>query len=279
MVQTTDNAPEGRNDDGVSLTKVEAEYLTRRERRHTIPSCDFVVIGYDSSYSDDDVSTKRLTDPTHRKTTGTGDYPRMRANLIGGDADDPDRAIGLSGTEVTTSKASGRIGTLQWVAYPAPEPPKTTYRVTFRALARGVPTNVDDADEATEYVVDKFSYDGVEAPPEGERRIEDVPEKPASNADGVYSRLRALIDVPFVRTFADDRFDDTDEMVEYVRSNFGSRSWYDTLAYRDDLPDADSDANVKESNSFGSPSYVRENTRYIIEDVDVEEVGTHGGDQ
>ena len=278
MTHDTDTALQGRNDDGVSLTKVDAEYLTRHERRHVIPSCDFVVIGYDSSYSDDDVSTKRLVDPTHRKTTGTGDHPRMRANLMGADAD-ADRSIGLSGTQVTTSKSSGRIGTLLWVAYPAPEPPKTTYRITFRALAGNYSKAVDDVDEVTEYVVDHYSYDGIEAPPKGERRIEDVPVRPSFNDGGEpRAHRRALVDVPVVRTFADERFDDEDEMVEYVRSTYGSNmsSWYDTLAYRDDLPAVDSDANRKDRR-MGTPSYVRENTRYMVEDVTVEAIETHGG--
>jgi len=277
MNEHTDTPDDPGNDEGVSLTKVDVEYLTDFERRHTIPSCDFVTIGYDSSYSDDDVSTKRVENPNHRKTTGTGDSPRMRSNLVGKDADG-DRYIGLSGSTVRTDKSSGRIGTLLWVAYPAPEPPKTTYRVTFRALARGVPRNVD-VDAATEYVVDAYHHDDVEAPPEDERRVEDVPEKPALNNGGVQTRRRALIDVPVVRTFADERFDDVDEMVEHVRSTFGSSSssWYDTLAYRDELPDADSDAN-KRDRGMGSPSYVRENTRYMVEDVEVDVVDTHGGE-
>lgn len=276
MTHDTDTALQGRNDDGVSLTKVDVDYLTRHERREVIPSCDFVVIGYDSSYSDDDVSTKRVEDPNHRKTTGTGDAPRMRANLVGKDAD-AERYIGLSGTQVSTDKSSGRIGTLEWVAYPAPEPPKTTYRITFRALARGVPTNAD-VDAATEHVVDKYHYDDVEAPPEDERRVENVPEKPPLNDGDVRSRRRALIDVPVERTFADVRFEDVDEMVEYVRSTYGTSgsSWYDTLAYRDDLPDVGDDANVKEPRrGMGSPSYVRANTRYMVEDVTVDAVDEH----
>lgn len=269
MTHDTDTGLQARNDDGVSLTKVDAAYLTEHERRHVIPFCEYFVVGYDSSYSDADVSTKTVEDPNHRKTTGTGDAPRMRTNLIGADADG-DRYIGISGTTVETDKSSGRIGTLEWVAYPEPEPPKTTYRVTFRALARGVPTNVNDVDDATDRVVDKYHYDDVEAPPEDERRVEDVAEKPELNGDGVRSRRRALVDVPVERTFADARFDSVDDMVEHIRSTYGS-SRSATLAYRDELPDVDSDDNVVER-EFGSNSYVRANTRYMVEDVFVDVV-------
>lgn len=263
MVRTTTS-----DDTEESLTHVEVGDLTEHELREVIPSCDFVVVGYDSSYSDADVSRKTVDDPRH---VGSSFRTGVRGPLVGDDADD-DRQIGFGKGPIRTSKSAGRIGTTLFVEYPAPEPDKTRYTVTFRAFAGNYSKagDVDDpevVDTVTEYTVDKYSYDDVEAPPEDERRVEDIPVKPGRD------ERRALVDVPVTLTIADVDTTDRDEVVERARDRHQSTlsSWYHPLTRREDLPDVDGDANVHER-EYGSPSYVRENTRYMVEDVTVEAV-------
>jgi len=255
-----------------SLTHVDVADLTEHELRHVIPSCDFVVVGYDSSYSDADVSRKRVEDPEHDSNT----FRHLRGPITGTDADDPERGIGFGKGSIRTSKSSGRIGTTLFVEYPAPEPDKTRYTVTFRALAGdwSAPGDYDDPEyvkDLTESTVDKYSYDDVAMPPESERRIEDVPVSPDR------TETRMVVDVPVTLIVADVDTTDRDEVVERARDTHKSSlsSWYHPLTRREDLPDADSEENEGPStgpSGMGRTQYVRKNTRYMVEDVIVEAV-------
>lgn len=253
-----------------SLTHVDVEDLTEFELREVIPSCDFVVVGYDSSYSDADVSRKTVEDPEHATNT----FRHLRGPITGTDADKPERAIGFGKGDIRTDKSSGRIGHVRFVEYPAPEPDKTRYTVTFRALAGNwsAPGDYDDpeyVDDLTESTVDKYSHDDVEMPPESERRIEDVPVSPDR------TETRTVVDVPVTLIVADVDTTDRDEVVERARdrNNSSLSSWYHPLTRREDLPDADSEENEGPStgpSGMGRTQYVRKNTRYMVEDVIVE---------
>ena len=280
MKHDTDTAPMGRNDDGVSLTKVTIDELTRFERREVIPECDFVIVGYDSSYSDEAESTKRLVDPANTKVD-FNPHDRVSGEIVGKDADDPDRTIGVSfgkrsGGKVHTSKASGRIGVPLWVKYPADEPPKTTYDVTFRALAGNWSTRTPiedvDVDSMTEQTVDKFSYDGLATPPEGERRVEDVQVDDGSTM-GTDVRRKVAVDIPVRITVVDDV--DRDDMVERARNRIGitrlSSYEPDKAEWVDDI--APIGEHVFEREGFGmNDRNLRDAVWYWIEDVDVEAV-------
>lgn len=258
-----------------SLTQVDVDDLTEYELREVIPACDFVVVGYDSSYSDADVSTKRVNDPEHSTNT----FRHLRGPITGTEADG-DRAIGFGKGDIRTDKSSGRIGSVLWVRYPAPEPDKTRYTVRFRSLAGNwsAPGDRDDpdyVDELTQSTVDKYSYDGLEMPPKEARRIEDFPTRPTKDGEDVRTRTKTVVDVPVTLTIADADTTDVDEVVERARSTHSSSlsSWYEPLQYRDELPDVHSEANEGPStgpSGMGRTQYVRVNTRYVIEDVEVE---------
>jgi hypothetical protein len=268
------------NDEGVSLTKVDVEYLTDYERREVIPACDFVVIGYDSSYSDKPKSTKRIVEPSHFDKS-TSRHGNVRGRIVGEDGDDPDRSIGISGSTIYTSKASGRIGSLLWVAYPAPEPPKTTYDVTFRALAGRWSTRNDDVDDLTERTVDKYSYDDLRAPPEDERRFEDVTVDDGSVPLVNDTQRKVAVDIPRRITVADDAAG-RDEAVERARKETGTASLSsyepDTAEWVDDL--APIGEHVYERDGVGmNDRNLRNAVRYWVEDVDVDVAETHGGEK
>jgi len=79
----------------------------------------------------------------------------------------------------------------------------------------------------------------------------------------------------FDDVFADADTTDVDEVVERARSTHSSSlsSWYEPIQYRDELPDVHSEANEGPStgpSGMGRTQYVRVNTRYVIEDVEVE---------
>lgn len=275
MKHDTDS-PDGENDDGVSLTMVDVDYLTAYERREVIPSCDSVLIGYDSSYSDKPESTKRMVDPEHVAKTFTR-HGGVRGRLVGTDADDHDRSIGVAGSTLYTSTSSGRIGSVLWVGYPEPEPAKTTYDVTFRSLT-GNWSKTGDADDPevvnslTESTVDKQSYDDIRAPPEDERRIEDV------DVGEERTERRVAVDVPVRITLPD--FVDEDEVVERARKKIGNRrgSGPDKAEYREDLPPVGDHIDTFDQVGRQDRNN-RRAVRYWIEDVDVEAVDTHGGDE
>mgnify|MGYP006274880107 CR=1 FL=1 len=274
---SNDTAAEAANDEDGSLTRIDVEDLTEYERRDWIPTLPYVVIGYDSSYSDKPVSTKRLVDL--RSTKGVARRGGVRGSLVGDEADG-DRTIGLSASTVYTSSASGRIGSAKWIAVPETPPAKTRYTVVFRSLAGNwsAPGEYDDpeyVDELTESTVDKYSYDGLRMPPEDKRRIEDVPTQPTHDGEDVRTRTKTVVDVPVTLTVADADTTDVDEVVERARANFGSNtsSWYSTIEYRDNLPEVDSEENEGATTGprdTGRTQYVRTNTRYMVEEVEVD---------
>lgn len=266
-----------------SLTQVDVDDLTRYELREVIPACDFVVLGYDSSYSDADVTRKRVDDPVNTAVDHSP-HRHLSGVIHGDDHDDPDRAIGFGKGDVYTSSSSGRIGHARFVEYPAPEPDKTRYTVTFRSLtgnwsARGDHDDPDYVDDLTESTVEERSYDDVEMPPKSERRIEDVPVRPNHSGDGVRNESKCVVDVPVTLIVADVDTTNRDEVVDRAFDSMNGRSSLSKrLRYRDDLPGVHDDANeVERGVGMGGPSYVRENTRYIIEDVEVEAVPVEGG--
>lgn len=277
----TDTPEEPGNDEGVSLTKVDVDYLTDYERREVIPACEFVVIGYDSSYSDKPESTKRIVEPSHFDKS-TSRHGNVRGKLVGEDGDDPERSIGVSSSAIYTSKASGQIGSLLWVAYPAPEPPKTTYDVTFRALAGNWSTRTDpedvDVDHLTERTVDKYSYDDLLAPPKDERRFEDVTVGDGSVPIVNATQRKVAVDIPRHITVADDDAD-RDEAVERARKKIGTTSLSsyepDVAEWVDDLPPIGE--HVYERDGVGmNDRNLRNAVRYWVEDVDVDVAKTHG---
>lgn len=259
-----------------SLTQVDVADLSRYELREVIPACDFVVVGYDSSYSDADVTRKRVDDPVNTNVDHSS-HRHLSGVIHGDDHDKPERAIGFGTGDVYTSKSSGRIGHARFVEYPAPEPDKTRYTVRFRSLtgnwsARGDWEDPDYVTDLTESTVDKRSYDDVEMPPASERRIEDVPVRPTHDGDDVRTESKCVVDVPVTRIVADVDTTERDEVVDRAFGSMNGRSSLSkTLRYRDDLPGVHDDANeVERGVGMGDPSYVRKNTRYIVEDVTVE---------
>ena len=271
------DAANAANDDVESLTKVQTKDLTRFERREVLPSCDFVVVGYDSSYSDKPESTKRIDDPEHTKNVTR--HGGVRGTVVGTDHDDPDRSIGLtfgkrSGGTVYTSKASGRIGNLLWVAYPKPEPAKKTFDVTFRALADTRRVRADDVtdetvDKATEHAVDNYSYDGLTMPPRDERRVEEVQVDDGSTM-GRDTQWKAAVDIP--RTITVHHKVEQTEVVKRARKRIGSSSGSsyepDRATWREDLPEIGE--HVYERDQVGmNDRNLREAAWYWVEEVDV----------
>lgn len=263
-----------------SLTKVDVANLTRHERRDVIPACDYVVVGYDSSYSDKAESTKTLTDPINTKVD-TSPHRHLSGVLHGDDADG-DRAIGVSfgdrsGGSVTTSKSSGQIGTTLWVAYPDEEPPKTTHDVTFRALAGTIRPRGDDTDfvdRAVEYTVDDRSFDGLEAPPRDERRVEKVQVNDGSgDVMGRDYEYRATVDIP--RTVTTHGLVARSDAVERARKRIGTTR---ISSYEPDPAEWCKDVapigdHIFERDGVGmNDRNLRKAVRYWITDVAVESV-------
>jgi hypothetical protein len=247
--------------DGDELTKVPVDRLTRHEKRTVIPDCDFIVVGYDSSYSDDDVTTKRLNDPVRPSDPFDSRARRLSGWVIGTDAE-ADRYIGVGGA-VHTSESSGRIGTTEWVAYPDASVDKVDATVTFRCLAGNYATayDIDEVvDDATEHTVDKYSYDDAQSPPQDERHVEDV------QVSTDRTERRARIDVPVTVTVVPGRAGD---IVERARSklNSTSRGSYDTAMWQSNLPAVGDDDNKIERQH--NTTIVRKNVRYWIQSVDV----------
>lgn len=251
-----------------SLTKVDVDNLTDYEMREVIPACDFVVVGYDSSYSDADESTKRVNDPANTKEAFR--CGGVCGPIAGDDADDADRKIGFGRGDIRTSSSSGRIGTVLWIAYPAPKPDKTRYTVTFRALAGNSstarPVDDVDVDSLVESTVDKYAFDDVEAPPEDDRAVEDV------QVDEGRTQRRVTVDVPVTLTIADADTTDVDEVVERARQVVDGGNMtphYSAMTPRGDLPDVGD--HIVERDQVGMNDLnVRRNTRYWELDVQVE---------
>lgn len=253
-----------------TLTKVDIDDVTDYEWHDVIPSCDFVIVGYDSSYTADDAdtSTKRVEDPRNPSDSFT--RHTVSGNIVGDEADG-DRSIGFS-KEIRTSKSSGRIGRVEWVKYPADEPAKTDYTVTFRALAgnwqgAGDPDDPEHVDSLVESTVEKFSYDGLQAPPEDERFVEDV-----DVGDGTIRR--ATVDIPVSLTIANADTTDVDDVVERARKsldNCAGTKKYDRATYREDLPEVGEHIHER-SKTMGGDLNLRRAVRYWIIDTDVEAV-------
>lgn len=270
MTHDTDTAPTGRNDDGESLTKIPVSDLTEFERREVIPTRDFIVVGYDSSYSDAEESTKRIDDPAHVKNLSR--HGGVKGSIAGIDASDTDRKIGLSlGAEsgtIRTSESSGRIGTVLWVAYPGDTPTKKTYDVTLRALTgnwskTGEADDPEEIDDLTELTVDRQSYDNIDAPPKGERRIEDVP------VGEDRRQRRVAVDMTRRITVVGDV--DEDEVVERVFDRVNPVRGTKKVRRREDLP-AIGEHITERSRQQGGNRNERRAVRYWVEDVTVERV-------
>lgn len=126
-----------------------------------------------------------------------------------------------------------------------------------------------DVDSLTESTVDKYSYDDVVAPPESERRVEDVRVGDGSMFGNDVQR-RAVIDIPRRITVVDDV--DRDEAVERARRRIGtvrlSSAMPDTADYRDDLPPIGEHVYEREQVGMNDTN-LRSAVRYWIEDVDV----------
>jgi hypothetical protein len=262
--------------DEESLTTVPVDRLTRHERRVVIPSCDYVVVTYDSSYSDKPESTCRIDDPVY---TGDGysnnrNHGHVSGKLVGANHDDDESYYGIGGNTLYKSTTKGRIGKLLSVAYPAPEPSKTHYRITFRVMAGNWSTSHDDADDMTpaeahglsKSTADKYSWDNAEPVPEGEARVEDV----QITEDG-YSKRRASIDLPVSLVVADDAVDDVADVIERARKRIDSSTTakYDSAVYREDLPPCDGSHIIERDYE---PDKNLRAPRYIIDDVRVETV-------
>lgn len=278
MTQTTSQNNVGESDD--DLTQVAVADLTEYERREVLPDCEYVVVGYDSSYSDKDESTKRLDDPVNAKDTFR--HGGVRGSLVGVDHDDPDRNIGVtfadqSGGTIHSSNSSGRIGSLLWVAYPAPEPAKNTYDLTFRALAStcgpGDGIGHETIDNLVEYAVEDYSFDNVEAPPRDERRVEKVQLNDGSG--DVLSRdyeWRATVNIS-CRITVHYKISQS-EAVERARQRIGtaSTSSYepDTATWREDLPEIGE--HIYERDQTGVSDRNLRKTRYWVENVEIDQI-------
>jgi hypothetical protein len=235
-----------------------------------------VVVTYDSSYSDKPESTCRIDDPVY---TGDGysnnrNHGHVSGKLVGANHDDDESYYGIGGNTLYKSTTKGRIGKLLSVAYPAPEPSKTHYRITFRVMAGNWSTSHDDADDMTpaeahglsKSTADKYSWDNAEPVPEGEARVEDV----QITEDG-YSKRRASIDLPVSLVVADDAVDDVADVIERARKRIDSSTTakYDSAVYREDLPPCDGSHIIERQYE---PDKNLRAPRYIIDDVRVDTV-------
>lgn len=97
-------------------TRIDAARLTPHEIETVIPERDHVVVGYDSNFSDKDVSTQTVADAKH----GGFHKHHVRGQLVGHDPDDESRGLGIAvGDRGGTFRSSGNtLGTLLYVEIP-----------------------------------------------------------------------------------------------------------------------------------------------------------------
>lgn len=275
MTHDTDTAHTGRNDDGESLSKVTSANITPFEERNRLDA-DVVVLGYDSSYSSKDISTKTLFDVSRADKNITR-HGGVRGRYVGTD-EDSGGAIGFNigtrgGGAVYTESASGRIGSVEWVMYPGDVPDKTTYDVRLRALApgvtsRGVTSDPDRIESVYDWAVDKHEHHGVERPPEGKRRVERIEVDRGRHID------RPLVDLTR-RVVAVDSVD-RDEVVERAFDRVDRDRGVDRIRWRSNVPAIGNHKKTRDKDTFGSSTQnLRRAILFWVEDAGVTVVDDH----
>jgi hypothetical protein len=264
MANDTANPDLSGHDEGVSLSKVAIERLTDFEKTEIIPACDFVVVGYDSSYSDAETTTKRVDDPAHSSEVSPS-Y-RVRGEIAGVEHDG-DREIGISGSAIRTSKSSGRIGRIQWIAYPDDEPDKETYDVTLWCLAGKWSTARDDpdVDGLTESTVEKYDWANSVTPPVNKRKVEDVRIGPDKEQRRVLIGLRHRHVLPESKV-------DWNTLVDRTMSEHGGDfGGVPAAQFRDEIPPVGE--HLVEVNKPGrNDKNLRKSVRFWVEDATVRRV-------
>lgn len=246
-----------------STAHVPTDRLTDWELRNVVDACEWLRVGYDSSYSNDAVTTKVIEDPRYDPGYDhTGHFNPTVGGRIRGD----DGYVGFSGQTVKTASSSGRIGTLEYVEYPAIEPKKTRWDVTLRALAGrlGSPT-FDGVEDRMKQVVDRRSYDDIEAPPEPARRQEEV------DIGEDRTTIKVAVDIPRTLVVCDMDTAKVEDVIERARQTVADPVRHgdaQTAMYRDNVPDI-GDHTVEFDGAMGNTKSknLRKSVFYWITDV------------